>query len=66
MDGLSKFSTLILRLSGIVGMQTVLYFRLFTRDQTSTKLKVSSNSATIEEELPSHFSRVRPQVAVIL
>ncbi|RDX51161.1 hypothetical protein OH76DRAFT_354316 [Lentinus brumalis] len=28
-------------LSGIVGMQTVLYFRLFTRDQTSTKLKVA-------------------------
>ncbi|KAI0640035.1 hypothetical protein C8Q77DRAFT_103279 [Trametes polyzona] len=28
-------------LSGIVGMQTVLYFRLFTRDLTSTKVKVA-------------------------
>ncbi|KAI0720074.1 hypothetical protein C8T65DRAFT_24565 [Cerioporus squamosus] len=28
-------------LSGIVGMQTVLYFRLFTRDQYATKLKVA-------------------------
>ena len=30
-------------LSGIVGMQTALYFRLFTRDQLSTKLKVSKS-----------------------
>ncbi|OSC99367.1 hypothetical protein PYCCODRAFT_1446822 [Trametes coccinea BRFM310] len=28
-------------LTGIVAMQTVLYFRLFTRDQCSTKMKVS-------------------------
>ncbi|KAH9897781.1 hypothetical protein C8Q73DRAFT_663679 [Cubamyces lactineus] len=28
-------------LSGVVGMQTVLYFRLFTRDLTSTKVKVA-------------------------
>ncbi|KAI0368832.1 hypothetical protein BV20DRAFT_426062 [Pilatotrama ljubarskyi] len=28
-------------LSGIVGMQTVLYFRLFTRDMTSTKIRVA-------------------------
>ncbi|KAI0778797.1 hypothetical protein BD413DRAFT_609365 [Trametes elegans] len=28
-------------LSGVVGMQTVLYFRLFTRDLTSTKFKVA-------------------------
>ncbi|KAI9057749.1 hypothetical protein FKP32DRAFT_1597969 [Trametes sanguinea] len=28
-------------LSGIVGMQTVLYFRMFTRDLTSTKVKVA-------------------------
>ncbi|KAL1951322.1 hypothetical protein VTO73DRAFT_471 [Trametes versicolor] len=28
-------------LSGIVGMQTILYFRLFSRDSTSTKVKVA-------------------------
>lgn len=28
------------RLSGIVGMQAVLYFRMFNRDLTSTKVKV--------------------------
>lgn len=28
------------RLTGVVAMQTTLYFRLFTKDQFSTKLKV--------------------------
>ncbi|CDO73017.1 hypothetical protein BN946_scf185007.g71 [Trametes cinnabarina] len=54
-------------LSGIVGMQTVLYFRMFTRDLTSTKVKVAVVFHFGEDDVTDHvFWTIGYQVSIAL